>query len=135
MYKNLHWLWMVSNTRQKATTLSTGHKMVFKYDPDTIHVLCPHFISWLFISELHEFFQQQWIISEASGFIFIKAKLPKLGYQFLYIISGRNPSVKTKVTSSPPSPHYFWLSPGKSITQALLRTMFVDKTVLPTFRE
>jgi hypothetical protein len=59
----------------------------------------PTFTSSLFISELHEFFQQQWIIFEASGFMFNKAKLPKLGYQFLYIISGRNPSVKTKVTS------------------------------------
>jgi len=33
---------MVSNTRQKATTLSTGHKMLFKYDPDTVHMLRPH---------------------------------------------------------------------------------------------
>jgi len=33
---------MVSNTIQKATTLSTGHKMVFKYDPETIQVLYPH---------------------------------------------------------------------------------------------
>jgi len=33
---------MVSNKRQKATTLSTGHQMVFKYDLETIQVLCPH---------------------------------------------------------------------------------------------
>jgi len=66
---------------------------------------------------------------------FQQSKLAKLGYQFLYVISGRNPSVKTKVTSSPPLSHFFWPSPCKSITQALLRTMFVGKTVLQMFKE